>query len=396
MRVLIVTPFPLVASQSGIYSKDIATYLTNQGDEVLVVNFDNEETTYNEQFKITTLFFGNNKIPFKFPCFTTHPHTDKNFYQMTLQEIETYEKYLNIALSKIIEYFKPDIIHSQYLWINTKILGEIKNGIPLVSTSFGNEIQVSSEDIRYEEYVNKAVEYSRFIVAPSKQIELLLREKFKLDAVKLKLIYKGYDDDQFKFIDDNFETYREYFGISDEIKYIVLFPESLNYMKGADISIGCAKKILEIRKDICFIFTGKGDFRKEIEDLVKTDHKHFLYFPDLTYEERPTVFHIADLVVLPLRFEQFGTIALQSFAMGTPVLSSDVGELQFFVNNENGKVLKEINIENFYKGIIEMIEKNFKKKCSLFCHQYAFRNFSKNSGLALLKKLYEYALTEKY
>ncbi|HAF07525.1 MAG: glycosyltransferase family 4 protein [bacterium] len=396
MRVLIVTPFPLVASQSGIYSKDIATYLSNEGDEVLVVNFDNENTQYNENFKITTLFFGNNKIPFKFPCFTTHPHTDKNFYQMTLQEIDLYQKYLNITFSKIIDYFNPDIIHSQYLWINTKVIGDIKKDIPLVSTSYGNEIQTAFEDIRYEDYLNKAVENSRFIIAPSKQIELILREKFKLDAVKLKLIYKGYDDDQFKFIDDNFDVYRDYFGISDEIKHIVLFPESLNYMKGADISIGCAKKILELRNDICFIFMGKGDFRKEVESLVKSDHKHYLYFPDLTYEEKPTIFHLADLVVLPLRFEQFGTTVLQSFAMGTPVLSSEVGELKFFVNNENGKVIKDINVENFYKGIIEMVENNFKEKCSLFCHQYAFRNFSKNSGLALIKKLYEYAINEKF
>ncbi len=395
MKVLLVTPFPLVASQSGIYTKDIATYLIKTGNEVLVVDIDNKETVYNENFKIYNLLFNNEKIPFQFPCFTTHPHTEKNFFQMTKKELEIYIKYLEIGFEKIINYFKPDIIHSQYLWINTKILGDFKNDTPLIATSFGNEIQVSNEDIRYEQFMQEAVEKSRFIVAPSKQVELILRNKFKLDSVKLKLIYKGYDDDQFQLIDGNFEIYRDYFGIDDEIKFIVFFPENLTYMKGSDISIKIAKNIVEERKDICFVFTGKGDFEKEVEQLSKENKKNFLYFPNLTYEEKPTMFHLADLVVLPLRFEQFGTTVLQSFAMGTPVLSSDVGEFQFFVNSENGRRIKNITVENFQKGIIELLEKDFKKKVSLFCYQYASRNFSKNTGLSLLSKLYEYALTER-
>ncbi|MGE3063659.1 MAG: glycosyltransferase family 4 protein [bacterium] len=395
MRILLITPFPLVASQSGIYTRDIARFFSSAGNEVMVVNFDNKETLYTEPFRIHTILFGKEDSKVMFPCFTTHPHTDFTFSKITNSQLNNYILFAREKIKNIIHEFGPDIIHSQYLWVSTELASEASGKIPLICTSFGNENAAMAEDPRYADYVKYAVEKSRFIIAPSKQIELQLRGAFKLDAIKLKLIYRGYDDDIYKFIDDNFEIYREYFGINDKCKHIVLFSDPINYMKGIDVFLKSAVKMIEKRDDICFVIVGKGDFSKEIETLCETYKQNILYLPSITDEEKPSLLHISDITVIPSRFEQFGTNALQSLAMGTPVISSNVGELPFFVNNENGKVLEDISEEFLSTAIEEILDKNLKSKVRFFCHQYASRNYSKTSGLMLLQKLYDYAVSEK-
>ncbi|MDD3804068.1 MAG: glycosyltransferase family 4 protein [bacterium] len=394
MRILLITPFPLVASQSGIYTRDIARFFSSAGHEVMVVNFDNVSTAYKEPFRINTVLFGPENANVMFPCFTTHPHTDLTFSKITNAQLNSYILYSREKIKNIIREFGPDIIHSQYLWVTTELAGESSGKIPLISTSFGNENSALSDDPRYADYVRYAVEKSMFIVAPSKQIELQLRSAFKLDAIKLKLIYRGYDDDVFKFIDENYQVYRDYFGISEKCRQIVLFSDPVNYMKGIDVFLKSALKMLEKRKDVCFVIVGKGDFSKEIESLCEANRQNILYLPSITDEEKPSLLHISDITVIPSRFEQFGTNALQSLAMGTPVISSNVGELPFFVNRENGMVLEDITEEKLSFAIEQLLEKDFKSKTKYFCHQFASRNYSKTSGLMLLQKLYDYALSE--
>lgn len=393
MRILLITPFPLVASQSGIYTRDIARFFSSAGHEVLVVNFDNVETPYSESFRIQTVIFGNDDSKVSFPCFTTHPHTELVFSKITNSQLNSYILFAREKLKGIIREFGPDIIHSQYLWVSTELASESAGKIPIVATSFGNEHTAMTEDPRYADYVKYAVEKSTFITAPSKQVELQLRNDFRLDAIKLKLIYRGYDDDTYKFIDENENMYREYFGINEKCRKIVLFSDPVNYMKGADVFLKSALSILEKRSDVCFVIVGKGDFAKEIESLCGERKQNLIYLPSVTEEEKPSLLHISDVTVIPSRFEQFGTNALQSLAMGTPVISSNVGELPFFVNGENGRILPEINEEKLTSAITDVLDTDLKSKVRFFCHQFASRNYSKTAGLMLMQKLYDYALS---
>jgi len=395
MRILLLTPFPLIASQSGIYTKDIARFFSSAGHEVLVVNFDNKETFYNEPFRIKTVLFGNEESKVAFPCFTTHPHTDITFNSITNTQLNNYILYSRTKIKEIVAEFGPDIIHSQYLWITTELATEAAYNIPLICTSFGNEHQIFLEDARYADYVKYAVEKSRFIIAPSKQIELQLRGAFKLDAIKLKLIYRGYDDDVYKFIDENYNVYREYFGVNEKCKHIILYADPINYMKGIDVFLKSALMILSKRDDLCFIIVGSGDFAKEVESVCELNKQNFIFLQSITDEEKASLLHIADVTVIPSRFEQFGTNALQSLAMGTPVISSNVGELSFFINNEIGRIFNELNENKLSDAIEDVLAKDLKSRASFFCHQFASRNYSKSAGLMLLQKLYEYAIIEK-
>ena len=394
MNILYITPFPLEKSSTGTYIKELARYFSFHGHNVLVINIDNEKKKYERHYKVITIPFSKPYLDIEFPCFTTHPNTSNKFYSMTDNQIQKYENYLKKAFEKIIEVFKPDIIHTQYLWINSAIICDITDK-PVIVTSFGNEIQTSEKNIRYQKYVKNTVENSSFIIAPSKQIEKELRDTFNLDSIRLKLIYRGYNDDIFKFIEDKQQMYREYFSIHKQCEKIVLYHDNLSHIKGIDIFMKTANSILESRNDICFIVIGKGEYSEEVKKIAIKYDRNFLYFPAMTTEEQPLINHISDLHVMPVRYEKFGIKALESLAMGTPVLTSDIGELAYFINDNNGRKLSDTSEDTLKRNINEMLNNNFKKDVSFFCYQYAQRNYSKSAGLKLISKLYDYAISDE-
>ncbi len=394
MNILYITPFPLEKSSTGTYIKELARYFSFHGHNVLVINIDNEKKKYERPYKVITIPFSKPYLDIEFPCFTTHPNTSNKFYSMTDNQIQKYENYLKKAFEKIIEVFKPDIIHTQYLWINSAIICDITDK-PVIVTSFGNEIQTSEKNIRYQKYVKNTVENSSFIIAPSKQIEKELRDTFNLDSIRLKLIYRGYNDDIFKFIEDKQQMYREYFSIHKQCEKIVLYHDNLSHIKGIDIFMKTANSILESRNDICFIVIGKGEYSEEVKKIAIKYDRNFLYFPAMTTEEQPLINHISDLHVMPVRYEKFGIKALESLAMGTPVLTSDIGELAYFINDNNGRKLSDTSEDTLKRNINEMLNNNFKKDVSFFCYQYAQRNYSKSAGLKLISKLYDYAISDE-
>lgn len=394
MNILYTSPFPLEKSSSGLYTSDLAGDFASHGHNVLAVNIDNGKTAYERNYKVITIPFGKPFMDFEFPCYTTHPSTSNKFYAMSDSDIKTYTEYLETAYEKIIKAFKPDIIHSQYLWINTAIIARLTD-VPVITTSFGNEIHTAKEDLRYMDYLQEAVKQSSYIVAPSKQIEQELRKEFQLDSIKLKLIYRGFNDDIFKFIEGKQQMYREYFSINSQCPKIVLFRDTLSHIKGFDIFLKSARKLSVERGDICFVIIGKGEYQNQVTELCKEDPKHFIYYPQITVEEQPLINHIADIHVMPVRFEKFGISALESLAMGTPVLSSDIGELSYFINENNGMKIKDIDDIKLADAIEKMLIESFKEKVSFFCYQYANRNFSRSSGLKFIKKLYEYATDEQ-
>ncbi|MDY6786499.1 MAG: glycosyltransferase family 4 protein [candidate division WOR-3 bacterium] len=392
MKILYLTPFPIVKSSSGLYTKNLAGYFLSHGHNPVIINIDNENYKYDEDVKIMTIPFS--KITdFEFPCFTTHPHTNNKFYTMNDSQIHKYHNILKQSYEKIITSFEPDIIHSQYLWVNAAIVGEITD-IPQIVTAFGNEINAVRKDLRYKEYVDNAIESATYIVAPSKQIEQSIKKDFGLDRAKLRQIYSGYDDANFKFIEGKTDTYREYFSISSSCSHLILFHDNLSQIKGFGLFLDASKQLLEKRDDVCFIVSGKGEYKQQLDKAMEAHPKHYIYFENLTDEEIPLINHIADVKVMPVRYERFGTKALEALAMGTPVIASDAGEMPYFINENTGVIIEDINSVKLADAMNRMVTVS-KDHFSLFCHQYAERNYSKSAGLKLMNRLYKHTLNEE-
>jgi glycosyltransferase involved in cell wall biosynthesis len=83
-------------------------------------------------------------------------------------------------------------------------------------------------------------------------------------------------------------------------------------------------------------FLGDGPTRPECETLARElgVTKSCRFVGVITHQEVLTAMSQADLTVVPSRCEAFGLVALESLAVGTPVLASAVGGLREIIQDD--------------------------------------------------------------
>lgn len=85
--------------------------------------------------------------------FTTHTESTANFWNVSLEQIEEYNKAFKKAISEEVKEFNPDIIHAQHNWLTSSICNEFDK--PVVLTIHGTDLMGY---IKANEKLNKVQE----------------------------------------------------------------------------------------------------------------------------------------------------------------------------------------------------------------------------------------------
>ena len=149
----------------------------------------------------------------------------------------------------------------------------------------------------------------------------------------------------------------------------VLFVGRLELRKGVDILLSAITKIFPINNtgkwpNIEFILAGPYSlnavdglnfpdwFSRERNDLVRSGKVKFL--GEISDAEIKNEYAIADLFVLPSRFESFGLVILEAMRFGVPVLSTDSSGMREVVKEEYGGLFPPENPAALAQKIISL------------------------------------------
>ncbi len=105
---------------------------------------------------------------------------------------------------------------------------------------------------------------------------------------------------------------------------VVLFVGRLTFQKGPDYFLRAARRVLDVRPDVLFVFAGSGDMERWlIEEAARMGIADNVFFAGfLRGEDLKRAYKMADLYVMPSVSDPFGLTALEAMASGTPVLAS--------------------------------------------------------------------------
>ena len=391
MRILVINHSPFVGSGSGTYTLNIAKALRNKKEEVEVITAANSlELPDMGDIKVTRINFKNidhieGELPFNVPCFDQYPTSDVVFYDMTKEQIKIYEDEFRKALERVIEDFKPDVIHTQHLWIWSSIVTEYN--IPTIITSHGSDMMGYDIDNSFYDYCIKAIRGCKKIVTISKRNYEDIINKFPEAKEKCVILKNGYDTEIFNLKDYKREEILHEYGIDKNYENIVLFAGRLTENKGIDILLDAAKKY-EDGKTLTIIAGGGGllkDLEKQVKDL---DLKDVVFVGDQTQENLSKLYSISDVLAAPSRVEGFGLVGIEALACGTPVIGTKEGGMSDFITEEYGDLVHIENVEMLYNSIIKILnnkEKFNREKLS----KYAKDNYSQDAVINNLIKTYE-------
>ncbi|MDX2426201.1 MAG: glycosyltransferase family 4 protein [Cycloclasticus sp.] len=263
---------------------------------------------------------------------------------ITSYQVIPYNPYRTLfppSLIPIGRQLKPALIHTtpDYAFFHAK------KGVPLVLT-FHNYVlddymraySSALQNIHYQTdlkyFTKKAVGIASEITAVSKYTADLARDELGLNK-GIRVIYNGIDESAFRPIKKSLTTKKS---------INVLFSGNLTTRKGVQWLLPILEKL---NPNISILYTAG---LRDCNALPK--HPRLINVGRVEYQDMPSLYQSADMLLFPTVREGFGLVAAEAMACGLPVVATNCSSLPELVDDGRGGYLCDLgDVDDFANKI---------------------------------------------
>ncbi len=151
---------------------------------------------------------------------------------------------------------------------------------------------------------------------------------------KTEVLYNGVSSARFD-VEVDAGAVKQHYGISP-LDPMVLFCGRMEWQKGPDLLVEAVPSVLSTHPNTKFVFAGSGgmmtDMQNRAMELGIQDAVRFLGFKG--GRDLVELFHACDISCVPSRNEPFGIVVLEAWCASKPVLVTNIGGPDEFVDHD--------------------------------------------------------------
>ncbi len=222
---------------------------------------------------------------------------------------------------------RVDVIHAhEWLTFEAGVAAKQLTGKPLIAHVHATEFDRSGElygNPIVHDIEETALAIADRIVAVSQLTKNLIVENYGIPADKIEVVHNGLNAEQLNASGDD-ASYR-YIKAMKRMGYkVVVNVGRLTTQKGLRYLVEAAARVVEQQPKTLFLLVGSGELRDELVELSADlgIAENIIFTGFLRGIAWRDAFAVGDLFVMPSVSEPFGLTALESIALGTPVLMS--------------------------------------------------------------------------
>ncbi len=287
----------------------------------------------------------------------------------------------SLHIRKILDDFKPDIIHIQDpFFISQSLAFEAKKRkIPVIATQHCS-LKFPLSYLKLPKFLQKTTEktmakvlaafinnYCKILITPS---EFIKRQAIKWEInIPVEVISNGVNIGVFAKSRISEEFLKKY-KIEDFIsKPIILYSGRIDKDKNLETLIKAIPLVLK-EVNVNFLFLGGGDLKEELicqladKDYSFKENVCFLGPIEFQNLDLAKFYRLATIFVMPSPIESQSLATMEAMASGLSVVAAKKGALpELIKNRENGFLVEAFNPEEYAEAIIEIIKnKNLRRK----------------------------------
>ena len=240
---------------------------------------------------------------------------------------------------------KPDVIHAHFYSIAAiASIIKKKENVPFLITEHSSKLNKETNLISTldKQLAIKAYSSADSIIAVSKSLSLNLKNNFRCDSVVINNIV---DTRNFKYVEHN-----------NNQDFTFLSVGNLVPLKGFDILIKAFHKAFANEKEVYLNIIGDGIERGNLQNTINQygigDRVKLV--GQKTRSELSLMMKDANAFVLASRSETFGVVYIEAMLTGMPVIATQCGGPEEFVNENNGILIPTDDIDSLVKALTAM------------------------------------------
>lgn len=215
-----------------------------------------------------------------------------------------------------------------------------------------------------ENNIKQVIARTNLFICGSKCVEENLTLKHGVNPNKLKTIH-SFIPDITQNPDDS-----EILAIKNKLKIlpetiVIGFSATLGWLKGTDLIIQLAQKILPSNPEVLFIWIGANkqsfDYFQYQYEISRENLSDKIVFIE-SVANPANYYAVFDIFVFPSREDSFGLVGLENALFESPIVCFDRGGQPEFVGNDSGFVVPYLDLDTMAQKIIELINNPILRK----------------------------------
>ena len=246
----------------------------------------------------------------------------------------------SMHFKKVVREFKPDIIHSGYVW-QVGILAALSDFHPHLSMVWGSDILTEPDkSFIIKRLVKKVMTTCDHVQCDAEFVKQKIMGDYHQPAEKITVFPWGIDLEQFKKTDK--EVARKKLNIEKE-KFVIIFNRYLETVYGVKDLLEGYKTFSEGKDDVLLLMLSDGQLKNNVLKFVtenSLDGKVTI-IGRVANSELPSFLNASDIYVSPSLSDGASLSLLEAMACGTGLVVTDVPSIKEWVNEENGLMVKK-------------------------------------------------------
>lgn len=198
--------------------------------------------------------------------------------------------------------------------------------VPYVEYQRTNQRQMPFVDWRLHLYNLNGLRQADLLLADSEHTKQDLIQHLRIEPDRIVTCYLGVETDHYKPQPVPPELYERY-GLSQQRQY-ALYVGSQDLRKNLGVAVGAIKQLQKTMPDVRLIIVGAKRTTQQQPWQQDPELDTFTHFLSMVPEEDLiALYSLADVVLMPSKYEGFGLPALEGMACGKPVIAANATSL---------------------------------------------------------------------
>jgi len=299
--------------------------------------------------------FGGGGLPFPVVGMSdVMPYPNTRFSDLTPEDVDAYEEAFALELTRVVEDFSPDIIHSHHLWLVSALARKLFPEIPMVTSCHGTDLRQFETCPNLAGLVLGHCGGVNGVMALTRTQAEKIASLYNMPKERIHVVGGGYDEERFSPVEKASTPPVE-----------ILYAGKLSLAKGVPWLLKSLTRLTDLPWRLHLAGSSNGAEKELCHALAENLGDRVVFHGMLPQDDLAGLMKKSHLFVLPSFFEGLPLVLLEALASGCRLVATSLPGVRELLGEPTDDLFRIINlppletVDSPYAADEERLEERF-------------------------------------